>query len=88
MRDTRIDRVVGVCKNIVSVFSHSWKKQRTLKDAQVELGLLPHKHVTELATRWGSSQKMIQWILEQEKVIRQVLAADRSTRHLVPILMS
>ncbi len=51
MRDTRIDRAVGVCKKIVSVFSHSWKKQRTLKDAQVELGLPPHKLVTESATR-------------------------------------
>ncbi len=84
MRDTRIDRAVGVCKKIVSVFSHSWKKQRTLKDAQVELGLPPHKLVTESATRWGSRQKMIQRILEQEKAITQVLAADRSTRHLVP----
>ncbi len=51
MRDTRIDRAVGVCKKIVSVFfSHSWKKQQTLKDAQVELGLPPHKLVTESAT--------------------------------------
>ncbi|XP_018956243.2 E3 SUMO-protein ligase ZBED1-like [Cyprinus carpio] len=84
MRDTRIDRPVGVCKKIVSVFLHSWKKQRTLKDAQAELGLPPHKLVTESPTRWGSRQKMIERILEQEKAITQVLAADRSTRHLVP----
>ncbi len=64
MRDTRLDRAVGVCKKIVSVFSHSWRKQRTLKDAQVELGLPPHKLETESATRCGSRQKMIQRILE------------------------
>ncbi|KAI7790592.1 putative zinc finger BED domain-containing protein 1-like [Triplophysa rosa] len=80
----RIDKAVGVCKKIVSVISNSWKKQRTLKDAQVELGLLPHKLVTESATRWESRQKMIQRVLEQEKAITQVVAADRSTRHLVP----
>ncbi|XP_067270785.1 E3 SUMO-protein ligase ZBED1-like [Pseudorasbora parva] len=83
MRDPRIDRAVGVCKKVVCAFSHSWKKQRALKDAQVELGLPPHKLVTESPTRWGSRQKMIQRLLEQEKAITHVLAADRSTRHLV-----
>ncbi|KAK0132046.1 Zinc finger BED domain-containing protein 1 [Merluccius polli] len=82
MRDSRIDRAVGVCKKIVSLFSHSWKRQRALKAAQEELGLPQHKLVTESPTRWGSRQKMIQRLLEQEKAITQVLAADRSTRHL------
>jgi len=63
---------------------HSWKKPQTLKDAQVELGLPPQKLVTESATQWGSRHKMIGRILEQEKAITKVLAADRSTRHLVP----
>lgn len=83
MRDSRIDRAVGVSKKIVSLFSHSWKRQRALKAAQEELGLPQHKLVTESPTRWGSRQRMIQRLLEQEKAITQVLAAERSTRHLV-----
>ncbi len=83
MRDARTDKAVGVCKKVVSAFSHSWKKQHALKDAHEELGLPRHKLVTESPTRWGSRQKMIQRGLEQEKAITQVLAADRSTRHLV-----
>ena len=35
-------------------------------------------------TRWGSQQKIIRWILEQENAIRQVLGADRKTTHLIP----
>ncbi|KAK0152105.1 Zinc finger BED domain-containing protein 1 [Merluccius polli] len=50
MRDSRIDRAVGVCKKIVSLFSHSWKRQRALKAAQEELGLPQHKLVTESPT--------------------------------------
>ncbi|XP_038155642.1 E3 SUMO-protein ligase ZBED1-like [Cyprinodon tularosa] len=83
MRDSRIDRAVGVSKKIVSLFSHSWKRQRALKAAQEELGLPQHKLVTESPTRWGSRQRMIQRLLEQEKAITQVLAAEWSTRHLV-----
>lgn len=83
MRDRRIDRAVVVCKKIVSLFSHSWKRQRALKAAQEELGLPQRKLVTESPTRWGSRQMMIQRLLEQEKAITQVLAAERSTRHLV-----
>lgn len=49
----------------------------------LKFGLLPRKLVTDSETRWGSWQKMIQGILEQEKAITQGLAADRSTRNLV-----
>ena len=35
-------------------------------------------------TRWGSQQRMIHRILEQENAIRQVLGADRKTTHLLP----
>ena len=35
-------------------------------------------------TRWGSQQRMIHRMLEQENAIRQVLSADRKTTHLIP----
>lgn len=84
VKDPRIDRAVGVCKRIVNFFSHSWKRQHALENAQKEMGLPQHKLTTESPTRWGSRYKMITRLLEQEKAITQVLAADRATRHLVP----
>lgn len=82
--DSRIQRALGVCKKIVTTFSHSWKKKRDLAKAQGDLSLPQHSLVTECATRWGSKQKMLQRILEQEAAIRQVLSGDRKTAHLIP----
>ncbi|KAK7938916.1 hypothetical protein WMY93_002242 [Mugilogobius chulae] len=83
VKDPRIERAVGVGKKIVAAFGHSWKRQRALHAAQKELGLPEHKLITECCTRWGSRQRMIQRLLEQEKAIAQVLAADKTTRHLM-----
>lgn len=82
--DTRIDRAVGVCKKLVSTFSYSFKKKRDLTEAQREYGLPEHSLVTDCQTRWGSTQRMIGRVLEQEKAIRKVLGSDRKTSHLVP----
>ena len=82
--DSRVQRALGICKKIVTTFSHSWKKKRDLGKAQVKLGLPQHSLVTECATRWGSKQKMLERILEQEAAIRQVLSGDRKTAHLIP----
>lgn len=83
MKDDRIQRAVGVCKRIVSAFSYSWKKRRDLAIVQNDLGLPKHVLTTETPTRWGSRQKMIQRVLEQERAISQVLKADKKSRHLV-----
>lgn len=83
-RDKRIERAVGVCRRVVSAFSYSWKKKRDLADAQETHRLPAHKLATESPTRWGSRQKMVGRMLEQEKAIRQVLSADKKSRHLIP----
>ncbi|KAK1906977.1 Zinc finger BED domain containing protein 4, partial [Dissostichus eleginoides] len=83
MKDSRIDRAVGVCKKVVSSFSFSWKKRRDLGTAQQELNSPAHQLISESPTRWGSRAKMIERVLEQERAISQVLAADKKTRHLV-----
>ncbi len=84
MRDTRIDRAIGVCKKVVAAFSSSWKKKSTCIDAQEQLKLPQHKLITESPTRWGSRQHMIERFLKQEKAIHHVLTADKKHRHLVP----
>lgn len=84
MKDPRIERAIGVCKKVVGAFSFSWKKRRDLAEVQTELGLPTHQLITETPTRWGSRQKMIQRVLEQEKAIAHVLGSDKKSRHLVP----
>ncbi|XP_041841996.1 E3 SUMO-protein ligase ZBED1-like [Melanotaenia boesemani] len=84
MKDPRIDRAVGMCKKLVSSFSHSWRRKRELAQAQKELKLPEHGLKTECPTRWGSRQAMIARVLEQQRAISQVLSSDRKSRHLIP----
>ena len=82
--DSRISRAIGVTRKLITSFSHSWKKRRDLTKVQTDLGLPHHSLIIDCQTRWGSLQKMIARILEQEKALRQVLSIDRKTAHLVP----
>ncbi|XP_051962423.1 E3 SUMO-protein ligase ZBED1-like [Xyrauchen texanus] len=84
MKDSRIDRAVGLCKKLVAYFSHSWKRRRELAIAQKELNLPEHQLKAECPTRWGSRQAMVQRVLEQQTAIGHVLSADRKARHLTP----
>ena len=68
---------------MVGSFSHSWKKKRALGEAQRELNMKEHSLVRECPTRWGSRQKMMERVLEQEKALTEVLSKDKKTRHLV-----
>ena len=60
------------------------EKKHELTKAQIEKGLPEHSLVTDCPTRWGSQQKMVARILEQDAAIRQVLSEDRKTSHLIP----
>ena len=71
-------------KKVVQHFAHSWKKRRSLTEAQITKGLPQHTLVTDCPTRWGSQHKMISRILEQDAAIRMVLSEDRKTTHLIP----
>ena len=79
-----MSRALGVCRKVVGSFPHSWKRKRSLEEVKERLGLPKHSLVIDSATRWGSMQKMVERVLEQEQAIRQVLGADRKTSHLVP----
>ena len=82
--DTRVQRALGVSRKIVTTFAHSWKKKRDLCSAQTTLDLPQHSLVGDCITHWGSQQKMVERILEQEPAIRQVLGLDRRCSHLIP----
>ena len=82
--ESRVQRSLGLCRKLVSTFSHSWKKKRDLTKAQSDLGVPQHSLVTDCSTCWGSQLKMIDRILEQEACIRQVLTVERKNAHLIP----
>ena len=60
------------------------RKKRDLSLAQTTLDLPQHSFVSYCVTRWGSQQKMVERILEQEPSIPQVLGPDRRCSHLIP----
>ena len=82
--DARTARALGVCRKLISLFSHSWKKKRELRLAQQSLSLPDHSLVGDCSTRWGSTYLMIERVLEQKEALRRVLLADPKTKHLSP----
>lgn len=48
-------------------------KQREMATVQAELHISHHHFVTEMTTRWGSCQKMIERVTEPKKAIPQIL---------------
>ena len=68
----------------MEVFSRSWKKNRDLRQKQTELGLKQHKRIADVATRWGSTYKMIARLIEQHQAICAVLVEDRKNWYRMP----
>ncbi|KAL7824868.1 hypothetical protein SRHO_G00343660 [Serrasalmus rhombeus] len=68
---------MGVCRNLVKTFNLSWLKKRDLRKAQTEASL-----VLDVATRWGSKQKMIDRVLEQLPAIRRVLTFSQGEKYV------
>ena len=83
--DRRVARAFRVCRKLVELFSHSWKKKHGLCEAQIQLKLPNHSLVSDCATRWGSKEKMVVRVLEQEKAIQQVVGIDH--KHLISHLL-
>lgn len=84
LEDCRVNRVVSVCKQVVSAFTRSWKKSRDLKEVQEEKRLPQHKLKVDVSTRWGSTIDMLHRVVEQQEAIRLVLASDHKSSHLIP----
>ena len=84
LNDSHVSRVLRLCKSIVASFSRSWKKQRDLAVAQEQKQLPLHKLKADVVTRWGSSYKMVERLVEQMEAVRVVLASDRRSSHLIP----
>ena len=84
LNDPRIDRVICLCRKVVSSFSYSWKRQKELKEAQRQKNLTEKKLKGDVVTRWGSKVEMMQRVMEQQQDIHMVLSQDRKVSHLVP----
>ena len=77
----RVHRDVKRSCSLVEVFSRSWKKTGDFREKQVQLGLEEHKLIGDVATRWGSTYKMVSRIVKQQQAICAVLAEDRKNWH-------
>ena len=70
-------------RKVVAAFSSSWKRQKELKEIQIQKGLPQKKLIGDVCTRWGSKVEMIKRIMEQQDAVRVVLTQDRRISHLV-----
>ena len=68
------------CLHVLSV----GVKKQDLNEVQRELKLPQLCLVTDCQTRWGSMQKMLSRILEQQKAIDKVLHEDYNYHQFVP----
>ena len=47
----RIQRALGRCHSLVAVFNGSWKKNRDLREKQIQLSIDQHKLISDVVTR-------------------------------------
>ena len=80
---TRVQRVLGRCKKLVSHFKKSTKETYKLREKQSMLKLPKHALIQDCVTRWGSTLSMLERLMEQQAAIAAVLMEGR-VRHLMP----
>ena len=69
---------------LLHCFIGAGKKNRDLRQKQSELKLKQYQLLSDVQTRWGSTQDMITRILEQQQALCTVLAEDRKHWHHMP----
>lgn len=82
LTDTRITRVLGICRSIVSLIHSSNNYRQLLLKTQKDLKLPQLQLVNDVSTRWGSKLKMLTRIKQQMPAINKMFLDDRKYRHL------
>uniref|UniRef100_G1KVQ6 BED-type domain-containing protein n=1 Tax=Anolis carolinensis TaxID=28377 RepID=G1KVQ6_ANOCA len=73
------------CRKIAGYFHRSIKAARQLRDRQSLEGLPQHKLLQDVSTRWNSTYKMLERMVEQQKVVHGIsLSLVAPVSKLVP----
>ena len=80
---TRVQRILGRCKKLVTHFKKCTKETYKLRETQEMLQLLQHMLIQDCVTCWGSTLAMLERLMEQQAPIAAVLM-DGKVRHLMP----
>jgi len=80
----RAQQAISKCHSLIELFHRSWKKNRDLRQKQLQLGIDEHKLISSVSTRWGSTYAMMKRILEQQQAICAVLSNDRKNLSKMP----
>ena len=57
LNDTRINRVIGLCRKVVLFFSYRWKRQKELREAQQQKNLPEKKLNGDVGIKGGDDAK-------------------------------
>uniref|UniRef100_A0A803SNT0 BED-type domain-containing protein n=1 Tax=Anolis carolinensis TaxID=28377 RepID=A0A803SNT0_ANOCA len=70
--NTNISLLIERCRKIAGYFHRSIKAARQLRDRQSLEGLPQHKLLQDVSTRWNSTLKMLERMVEQQKAVHGI----------------
>jgi hypothetical protein len=82
-----VKEVITKVHAIQRLFSHSWSLQRDLFEAQTAQGCPKAKLPSDVPTRWWSSLKLLDRVVDHNTSITKVLLAAKNTRHRYLVLV-
>lgn len=84
----QVSEVICHCKKVVMHFNHSYVAQRELETKQAQLELPQKKLIQSMLTRWNSSYKMLERLLEQRAAVSAGLLSSSKSSDRAPMLTS
>jgi len=76
----QVSEVICHCNKVVTHFNHSYVAQRELETKQAQLELPQKKLIQSMPTRWNSSYKMLERLLEQRAAVSAgLLSSSKSS---------
>lgn len=75
-----VNKTIGKCRKLVGHFKHSTTVTAEMRKRQILLGEKQHALIQDVPTRWNSTQLMMERLVEQRRVITDIMLDSRVTK--------